>query len=475
MLKSLLDFFGGEDNAVDLVPTAESAPVTGPVRIPSREGAIELTLGKQRLRLYPELPLAAETGTETSAEIKDWILVDPERFFSGIAGFARLRLGKNLLLGRDNEALVKTFDFPKSVKRRHLALTNQGGSIVIRPLDGEGTTSVAAVAENEGADWFAARQVKNLRRLRTIFGGPIEMLEPDDAVAVLERFRDILGDEAYRPRDKKNRPGGLLELPADRTPIIVGDIHAQVDNLLKILSLDGYLDALEQDKAYLLFLGDIVHREGDGELEEMGSSLLTLDLLYKLKTELPKNIFFLRGNHESFEDEVGKAGVPQGRLLWKHARNLRGKKYAKLLEECFGSLAYMAKTEDFVACHAGPPRQKVSREKLIGINDHPVIANQLIWSRMRRTGRPGGYAKSDIKTLRASLGTKKDTPFLVSHTPLSRYDTVWLNAGEIPGHHIVFSANPEKSAVFVRSGKEMIPLELPGEALLDFANSLSAA
>lgn len=475
MLKTLLDLFGVEGKAVDFTPSEEPATVTGPVRIPFRDRAIDLTVGKQSLRLYPEVPIAPNAGAVASVGAKDWILVDPERFFSGIAGFSRLGLGQTVLVGRDNDDLVRIFDFPKSVKRRHLTLANEYGNIVIRPLDSEGTTSVAAVAEDEDADWFAARRVENLRRLRKILGGPIEMLEPDDAMAVLERFRDILKDEAYRPRDKQNRPGGLLELPADRTPIIVGDIHAQFDNLLNILSLDGYLDALEQDKAYLLFLGDIVHREGDGELEEMGSSLLTLDLLYKLKTEFPKNIFFLRGNHESFEDEVGKSGVPQGRLLWKHARNLRGKKYAKLLEECFGSLAYMAKTEDFVACHAGPPRQKVSREKLIGINDHPVLANQLIWSRMRRTGRPGGYAKSDVKTLRASLGTKKDTPFLVSHTPLSRNDTVWMDAGEIPGHNIIFSANPEKLAVFVRSGKEMIPLELPGEALLDFANSLSAA
>ena len=423
----------------------------------------------------PKQPLAPKAEADASADAKGWILVDPERYFSGIAGFARLGVGKALLVGRDNETLAKTFDFPKSVKRRHLALTNEDGFIVIRPLDSEGTTTVASVPEDEDADCLAARQVDNLRRLRTIFGGPIEMLGPDDAMAVVERFRDILGDEAYRPRNKQDRPGGLLELPADRTPIIVGDVHAQLDNLLKILSLEGCLDALEQDQAYMLFLGDLVHREGDGELEEMDSSLLTLDLLYKLKAEFPKNVFFLRGNHESFEDEVGKAGVPQGRLLWKHARSLRGKKYAKLLDECFGSLAYMAQTDDFIACHAGPPRQKVSREMLIGIDGHPTLANQLIWSRMRRTGRLGGYGKSDVKTLRGSLGARKDTPFLVSHTPLSRSDAYWLNAGEIPGHHIIFSANPEKSAVFIRSGKEMIPLELPGEALLDFTNALSAA
>ena len=177
MLKSLLGFLGGDDNAVNLVPTAESTPVAGPVRIASSEGAIELTLGKQRLRLYPEQRLAVDSGGGANAEPTDWILVDPERFFAGIAGFARLDRGKTLPIGRDNEALVKTFDFPKSVKRRHLALTNVDGSIVIRPLDGEGTTTVASVAEEESAEWFAARRVENLRRLRTrCFGGPIEML-----------------------------------------------------------------------------------------------------------------------------------------------------------------------------------------------------------------------------------------------------------------------------------------------------------
>jgi hypothetical protein len=238
--------------------------------------------------------------------------------------------------------------------------------------------------------------------------------------------------------------------------------------------LDGHLDALERGDAYLLFLGDTVHREGEGELEEMDSSLLTLDLLFKLKVHLPRNVFFLRGNHESFDREVGKGGVPQARLLWQHTRAVRGKKYAKRLAEYFDLLACLARSQDFIACHGGPPRRKVSLRSLIDIHENPQLGHELVWNRLRRTGRPDGYAKRDVKTFREALGAKKDTPVIVSHTPLSATGTTWTDAGEIPGHHIMFSANPEKLAIFVRSGCYMIPLEFPGEPLLDFVNALEA-
>jgi hypothetical protein len=356
--------------------------------------------------------------------------------------------------------------------RRHLALVNDDGEIIIKPLDNDKKTYFSSVPEGADVDWMADRRLKNLRRLRALFGGPIELLPPEQAMATLEQVYAILDDEAYRPPNSQNRPGALLDLPGELTPIVIGDIHAQLDNLLKILSLDGILDGLERGDAYLLFLGDAVHREGEGELEEMDSSLLTLDLLFKLKSHFPKNVFFLRGNHESFDGEVGKGGVPQGRLLWQHTRALRGKKYAKRLAECFDLLAYLAKSKDFVACHGGPPKRKTSLRNLIDIHDSPRLAQELVWNRLRRTGRPGGYAKRDVKTLREALGAKKDTPFIVSHTPLSRTGAVWTDAGEIPGHHIMFSANPEKLAVFVRSGCDMIPLEFPGEPLLDIVNAI---
>jgi len=38
------------------------------------------------------------------------------------------------------------------------------------------------------------------------------------------------------------------------TPIVVGDLHAQLDNLLKILSENSFLDCLERGDAALILL-----------------------------------------------------------------------------------------------------------------------------------------------------------------------------------------------------------------------------
>jgi hypothetical protein len=39
----------------------------------------------------------------------------------------------------------------------------------------------------------------------------------------------------------------------------------------------------------------------------------------------------------------------------------------------------------------------------------------------------------------------------------------------------VYSANPDRLAVFIRVGREMVPLEYPAEHILDFANRLDLA
>ena len=117
MLRMLRGLVSGDDAAVRVALTPEQQRVTGH-RVAADGGPVELTLGKQVLRLYPETPTAA--GAQAGP--KDWIIVDPESFFSGVAGFARLGHGTKLVVGRDNEQLNKVFDFPTAVARRHLSL-----------------------------------------------------------------------------------------------------------------------------------------------------------------------------------------------------------------------------------------------------------------------------------------------------------------------------------------------------------------
>jgi predicted phosphodiesterase len=423
-------------------------------------------MGRQRVQLYPDIPV----GNSVSGETFDYILFDPQRYFSEISHFLRLAKGTKLAIDRNDEKQQCLFSSPRDAFRRHLQITHEGDALVFRDPISELGTYVTVIGGEQEAFRLNEHRQEILQRLINIFGNPIQKLGPEKALETLEQVNELLRKEPFRSLDSYGNAGGLLELPESLTPIILGDLHAQFDNLLKILSENAFLDAIEKNQAALIVLGDMVHPETEDELSNMDSSMITMDLLLTLKLRFPHNVFFILGNHDSFSRDVMKGGVPQGLLWEKQITAARGEHYKETMELFYHQLPLVVTSKHFLACHAGPPRCKISRDMLVDVRHFPNLVRELTWTRVKTPRFPAGYSRTDARRFRKALGYSETTPFLVAHYPLSREDTVWLNVRGIPNHHIVFSALPDQVGVFTRIDNEMIAQVYPSEALSNWIN-----
>jgi len=437
------------------------------VRIPLDGIPIEITLGlnDRRLHLYPETRLNPRGET---ARLGSFIIFDPRTHLRRIGGFLRLSPKNWLALGSGDEVQQAIFDYPPAVDEQHLVVIYGRDALVFRNLSDAGTAIAPMLDE------VTSLRMSKLRRLRDIFGGPLELLPRDEALLLIEAVNLLLHEEIYRPRDSRGLPGGLLELPHTVTPILVADLHAQVDNLLTVLSQNAFLEAIEEGSAVLVILGDAVHSEVDGQLREMAGSMLLMDLIFRLKLRFPKQVFYVRGNHDSFSEDIAKDGIPQGLLWAKELSERRGTAYLKAMGEFYRLLSYVVVSEDFIACHAAAPKTKVSREMLVQIHDHPGLILELINNRLYRANRPQGYNRRDVKRFRRALQVEPGTPFIVGHTPIDREQTLWLNVDAIRNHHVLFSAHPDWVGVFTRVDDTMIPLVYPVDSLTPIINALAA-
>lgn len=470
-LARLWDRLGGGSETVTPSPSERLRLSGKALRIPLSGGSFEVEMGRQRLEIHPDL--AVDPGRRKDPP--DFLLFDPERYLPGPGHFLRLAPGESVAISHGAEDQRQLFSHPREAYRRHFQVRHEGDALVFRDPISELGTYVWTLEYEDDAGPLVSRRRRALERVVEIFGGALEPLSAGTALTVLGGVNHLLRDAPHRPKDADGNAGGLVELPAGLTPVVVGDLHARLDNLLKILSENSLMEGLKRGDVALILLGDEVHPELDGQIEEMDSSVLMMDLIFRLMLRFPSQVFFLLGNHDSFSTEVLKHGVPQGLLWRKRLQALRGEEYVEQMELLYRQSPLVALADGFVACHAGPPRARISREALIDVRRFPGLVHELTWTRARTPAYPAGYSPADVARFRKSLGLAKETPLIVAHHPVSEDDTVWLNARRIANHHVVFSARPDQIGLMTRIGGEMVPHVYPAEPLLDWINEQAAA
>lgn len=362
---------------------------------------------------------------------------------------------------------------PKKLPERQLSIGNDEGKLIFKCHHPETGSCISPLFKGKKINKINEWRKKKVFHLAKILGDPLKKLSDKEALKLIHDVNKILQHEVYREKNNKGEPGAVLSIPDKLNVIIVGDLHTRLDNLLSVLSQNNFLEALENKKACLLILGDAVHPEIEGKYDEMESSMLIMDMIFKLKIHFPQNVFYIRGNHDSFSEELGKMGVPQGLLWAKQLTKSRGKSYKKEMLRFYDNLAYLAYSKNYITCHAAPPTSTFNLHALINIKQYPKLLNDLIAKRLETPNRLSGYNKRDIKKLKQCLKVDEKTPFIVGHTPMDNENTLWEKVGGISGHTIVYAGHPQWVGVMAQIGDRIYPFTYPVEPLVNLISNIS--
>lgn len=262
---------------------------------------------------------------------------------------------------------------------------------------------------------------------------------------LIARAIDVTNSLPGRQRARDGKPGGLVLFPDGVRPIIVGDLHANRENLALILDHDGNRADIESGAAICVLLGDALHDDRTGHMKAMESSVQILDDVLRLIVRYPGRIWYLRGNHDTYDERLRKSGICQGVEFRNAVLRAKGTEYAEAVGAFFLSLPVFIIGPNYVITHAGPPHGGVSRDELCNISDYPEKLHQLLWTRVNEFhGNPSlkEYGEKDIRLALEILGMPPDSHFIVGHNPLWNDGNrigFWRDVIGIKNHHILYS------------------------------------
>ncbi|UCG00208.1 MAG: metallophosphoesterase [Spirochaetaceae bacterium] len=250
-----------------------------------------------------------------------------------------------------------------------------------------------------------------ISKLRRIYGrtGPPESTELQEEILAAVQVLDSEAEE-IRPRDREDRPGGLLYLDPEIPTVVVPDLHARMELVLAVLSSKdeqgvAAVDRLAAGRLQLLCLGDGFHAEGRAAVrwqaaleefkggyrkhihmdEEMRESLGVMEMVMALKRQFPNHFHFLKGNHENIANEQGGGNYPflkfanEGLMVRIYMEHFYGEEILNSYAEFEKSFPILAVGGNFLASHA-EPAWFIPKHELIEYRRLPQVVYGLTWT-----------------------------------------------------------------------------------------------
>ncbi|NQT22517.1 MAG: GNAT family N-acetyltransferase, partial [Candidatus Omnitrophica bacterium] len=224
---------------------------------------------------------------------------------------------------------------------------------------------------------------------------------------------------------------------ADKEVILIGDLHAQIDNLEAILAhqregqTKTVLKKIQDNEAVLIILGDAIHYDPASEkgvpglkkrekLKDMNDSIAIMNMIMRLKIKNPDSVYYILGNHDNIFDpkqRIKDYGIDQSQIYIEAIKKRFGEQYLELYKKFIGSSPIALEIKRLISTHGGPADVD-SRDEIKNMQQDDPRIEQLLKGRFRKS-LTYRYDEKDINKFLQAMEQPDDAKLVVSHDPKS--------------------------------------------------------
>lgn len=276
----------------------------------------------------------------------------------------------------------------------------------------------------------------------------LNRLEPPNArdyLRLVQKATRLLDgeNESLRPRDTRDRPGGVVKLMPRVPTILIPDLHARTDFLYSVFAatidgVDTVAEQLSRGELQMVCVGDAFHSERRGAsrwqaafLEfqegwkkhkqmdgEMRDSLGVMEMVMLAKLAFPLHFHFLKGNHENISNESGQGNhgfrkyAYEGPMVADYVTRFLGQEFLNSYYKYEKSLPLLCIGNGFLVSHA-EPATFYEESRVINHREDPEVIEGLTW-----TDNDAAEEGSVERMLSEYLGSSTDTVYFGGHRPV---------------------------------------------------------